>query len=590
MKRLLLILAATILLAIAVAAQTTTPSEGAAMSSRPEPSEEETDRLVQQWEAREKALRQALKLSEPGKRILALRKLLTDYPKDSEVPRLVEEGILDTYIKYRPQQTKEILAQIDKLLKNIPDDFKTGSGSNPYNQIAVKLLEAGILLDKAEVLAAKGLAAFDGRKFVQAQKTKAEMHAKWIALNKNVAAVLNTDSFSEADALKMVPAERAKALTALGRVYLKQGKTNDAARILKEAHAANPNIVEANIALAEISFNAGDNVATVDYLSSVAVRTQLRPELRRQLEIAYRLSNHGTLSGLEEMLDTKYRLLMPNPITVEIYKPTPSRSDRVVLAEVFTGAGCVPCVGADLAFEAAMERYSNKNIVLLMYHLHRPLPDPMVNPAALLRARFYGVEMTPSFAIDGEMDRRGGAIREKARLIYDRIEPVIDKRLETLRDAEIKLEAELEGTVVKVRATVDNLRTNSDNIKLRVALVENELRYSGENLVRIHPMVVRSLSGALALKSSSTTTVEYLFNLEKVSAEMKAYLDDYEINGDYGPITFKEKKYQIDRKNLSVVAFVQDEKDKKVLQASLVQIQHRSVSASPARSLKGQGR
>jgi hypothetical protein len=268
------------------------------------------------------------------------------------------------------------------------------------------------------------------------------------------------------------------------------------------------------------------------------------------------------------MLDAKYRLLMPNPIKVEIYKPTPSRTDRVVLAEVFTGAGCVPCVGADLAFEAAIHRYSSKNLVLLIYHLHRPVPDPMVNPSALSRARYYGVEMTPSFAIDGERDRRGGALREKAGLVYDRIRPVVDKRLETPAQAEIKLEAVLDGEYVKVRVSVDRVSAESKSPKLRLVLVENELRYSGENLVRIHPMVVRSLSGALAVKSSAATTVEYTFNLDKIGAELKAYLNDYELNGDYGPITFKEKKYKIDSKNLSVVAFVEDEIRQKVLQST----------------------
>src|SRR6185503_8963742 len=148
----------------------------------------------------------------------------------------------------------------------------------------------------------------------------------------------------------------------------------------------------------------------------------------------------------------------------------------------------------------------------------------------------------------------------------------------------------LEGKTVKVSATVDKLKINSENVKLRIALVENELRYSGENLVRIHLMVVRSLSQALAVKSSGATTVEYEFNLEKISAEMKTYLDDYELNGDYGPVTFKEKKYEIDRKNLSVVAFVQDEKDKRVLQTNFLRIQPNSNQASPAKSLKGQGR
>jgi tetratricopeptide (TPR) repeat protein len=573
MKMLLLILASTVLLAIAAVAQTTTPSKDAATPTTPELSEEETDRLVQRWEAREKDLRRALKFSEPRERIQALRKLLTDYPEDVEVPRLVDEGILDTYIKYRPQQSKEILAQIAKLLKRVPDNFKTGSGNNPYNQIAVKLLEAGILLDKAEALAAKGLAAFDERKFVQAQETKAEIHAKWIALNKNVASVLHTDSLSEDEMLKMAPAERAKALTTLGRVYLTQGKTVEATRILKEAHAANPGINETNIALAEISARAGDNLATVQYLSSVAVRIPLKPELRRQLETAYRHTNQGSLNGLEGMLDSKYRLLMPNPIKVEPYKPTPSRTDRLVLAEVFTGAGCVPCVGADLAFEAAMERYSNRNVALLMYHLHRPLPDPMVNPAALARASFYGIERTPGFAIDGEKDAKGGALREKARLVYDRIQPVIDKRLETPAEADIMLDAVLDGSTVKVKATVDKVGANSKSPRLRIALVENELRYSGENLVRIHPMVVRSLSGAFAVKSSGTTKVEYTFDVEKIATELKAYLDDYELNGDYGPISFKEKKYRIDRMNLSVVALVEEENTKKVLQAAYFSLQ-----------------
>jgi hypothetical protein len=107
---------------------------------------------------------------------------------------------------------------------------------------------------------------------------------------------------------------------------------------------------------------------------------------------------------------------------------------------------------------------------------------------------------------------------------------------------------------------------------LRFVLVEDELRYSGENLVRIHPMVVRSLSHPLALNPATTTTIEYTFNLEKITAALRAYLDDYEVNGDYGPITFKEKKYQIDSKNLSVVAFVQDEISKRVLQAAYFKV------------------
>ncbi|HKP47335.1 MAG TPA: hypothetical protein VJT50_12110, partial [Pyrinomonadaceae bacterium] len=414
-----------------VLAQTTTLPKEVVSKPTPEPSEEETERLVQRWEAREKAVRKALRLTQPDKRILALKSLLREFPEDAEVPAIVDDGILDTYIKYRPRQTGNILSQIDKVLKNVPDNFKTGSGTNVYNKIAVKLVDSGIMLDKARELAARGLDAFDEKKFIQAQKTRAEMHEKWIALNKNVAAVLNTESIAEGDMPKLIAAERAKALAILGRVYLADGKTAEAEKILNEAHSANPEINEVNIALAAIAQRASRSESVVDYLSAVAVRIPLKPELRQQLEAAYRKIHNGSVDGLEEMLDEKYRLLMPNPLVLEPYKFSASRTNRVVLAEVFTGSGCGPCVGADLAVEAAIKRYSSQNVVLLMYHLHRPLPDPMVNPAAISRAEFYGVKMTPTVVIDGLKDTGGGALREKTRIVYDRIAPVIEKELDT---------------------------------------------------------------------------------------------------------------------------------------------------------------
>lgn len=561
---------------VSALAQTGTLPNEAASKPTPEPSEEETDRLVKRWEAREKAVRRALRLSEPDKRILALKNLLREFPEDAEVPAIVDDGILDTYIKYRPKQTANILAQIDKVLTQVPADFKTGSGTNVYNKIAVKLVERGILLDKARELAARGLEVFDEKKFIQAQKTKAEMHAKWIALNKNVAAVLNTEPVTEAGMSKLMAAERAKALAILGRVYLAEDKAAEAEKILKEAYSANPNINEVNIALADIASRAGQNESVVEYLSAVAVRIPLKSELRQQLEAAYRKRHNGSVAGIEEMLDEKYRLLMPNPLTLEPYKPSASRTKRVVLAEVFTGSGCGPCVGADLAVEAAIERYSRKNLVLLMYHLHRPLPDPMVNRAAISRADFYGVKITPTVVIDGEKDTGGGALREKTRIVYDRIAPIIEKELETAEGADIEVHATLQGNFVNVKGTVNQRQRISGGVKLQLVLVEDELRYAGENLVRIHPMVVRSIAGpkgGYVVNQSGPTVVEYTFDLGRIAAEMKAYLEDYEVNGDYGPFTFKEKKHNIDRNNLSVIALVQDELTKKVLQSTYSKVE-----------------
>lgn len=147
--------------------------------------------------------------------------------------------------------------------------------------------------------------------------------------------------------------------------------------------------------------------------------------------------------------------------------------------------------------------------------------------------------------------------------------------METAADAELKLEAALQGMQVKVKAVVDKVKRDSGNLILHIALAEDRLRYSGENTIRFHPMVVRSLAGidgsGFAVRLTQPTTAEHTFDLTKLSAELKAYLDDYEVkNPEDNP--FIEKKHLIDPGNLSVVAFVQDTESKRVLQAGYIKV------------------
>ena len=46
------------------------------------------------------------------------------------------------------------------------------------------------------------------------------------------------------------------------------------------------------------------------------------------------------------MLDTEYQKRFPNPVHVEAYQPTEKRSDRMVLAEVFTDKGTGTMIAA----------------------------------------------------------------------------------------------------------------------------------------------------------------------------------------------------------------------------------------------------
>jgi hypothetical protein len=116
------------------------------------------------------------------------------------------------------------------------------------------------------------------------------------------------------------------------------------------------------------------------------------------------------------------------------------------------------------------------------------------------------------------------------------------------------------------------MKSDSSNLNLQIALVEDHLIYSGQNGVRFHPMVVRSLAGKDAagfeIGRQKTTVVDHAFDLGKIATELKAHLENYEKERK---VTFIRKMDRIDERTLSVAAFVQDTKSKQVLQAAFVQ-------------------
>ena len=82
---------------------------------------------------------------------------------------------------------------------------------------------------------------------------------------------------------------------------------------------------------------------------------------------------------------------------------------RIVLAELFTGAECGPCVAADHAFDNLAEYYPRNDLAILEYHVHIPGPDPLTNPDSYRRYSYYGGDFgTPTVFIDGKEKLTGG--------------------------------------------------------------------------------------------------------------------------------------------------------------------------------------
>ncbi|MCI0488430.1 MAG: hypothetical protein L0229_17715 [Blastocatellia bacterium] len=509
-----------------------------------------------------KAFTDARRITDPAKRIEALEKFKADFP-DSKLVEGADQMIFVAAVIVSPKDKEKIMALAKAAIGPPPhNDTKTGV----FNTVADRLMEAGIFLDEAEQFAKEGIALFDKSKYIERMKKIYETAKRPVP--------------SDEQLTKQFLSSRALNITTLGEIYMKQGKQAEAEKLFKEIFEDAPSTGLVAGYLAEIAEKKGDDAEAFKYLTTAALSGPMKPEARSRFEALYRKTHNGSLDGFEAMLDAKYKKEFPNPLKLEHYKPTASRSNRVVLAEIFTGSGCPPCVAADLAFEAMMERYSTSDVAIIMYHLHIPRPDPMTNPSTEARSKFYGVRGVPSYVLDGKL-ASGGGPRSNTQGFYDRVNPDVEKRLEEAAEAELSLGISLEGRIVRVKAGVDKIKSESPDLKLQIALVEEHLTYNGENGIRYHPMVVRSLggenAGGFAIENSKATSVEHTFDLAKISEELKAHLDDYETRRK---ITFGQKKHEIDAGGLSVVAFVQDTKTKQILQAAFVKVKAEAVESN----------
>ncbi|HEY7547841.1 MAG TPA: tetratricopeptide repeat protein, partial [Blastocatellia bacterium] len=394
------------------------------------------------------AFSRANQISDPEKRIEALEKVLADFPKaEPFVISMIHQAIFSSVVKAWPDQKDKILAQAQKYLDATPENNR----GSAYNSVASILLGAGIMLDEARGFIEKGLASLDEKKYIESQKKMYESAKRPAPKDEELA--------------KGFRSMRAGYTSVLGRILLKKGQIAEAEKLLKESYEANPTNTATAVALAEVAEKAGNINAALDYLATAVLSGRPSREDRKKFEELYSKTHNNSMNGVEAFLDERYAKAFPEPMHAEHYKPTASRSSRVVLAEVFTGSGCPPCVAADLAFEAMMERYSRNEVAVLMYHQHIPLPDPMTNPATQNRFKFYQGGGVPTYVIDGKKDSGGGP-RDATRQFYDRVNPFIEKELETAAEADLKLEAAFDGTTIKVKAMVENVKSEGE-VKLQ---------------------------------------------------------------------------------------------------------------------------
>lgn len=491
-------------------------------------------------------------LSDPQAKIDALRRFIAKYPKSSRVNE-ANGLILETLVKKLPTRTAELNTQVNTMLKHAKGEFRMYD----YDNVASTLADGGVLLARAEQISEKSLKMLNKRSYTTGVR-KAYIKAKLKPPND---AVLEQEYKTAHSSLQAT----------LGRIFVKEGKTAEGESQLKAAYADNPDNSAASGALGMLAARAGNDDLALTYLTRARLTGKLDDSQQKQLETLYAEKHGGSNDGLEIYLDERYATLFRAPFIPAKYQATGKPSDRTVLAELFTGAGCDPCAGADLAMDAELERYSRKELAVLELDQHIPEPDPLANPDSVKRFDFYHAEGTPTLAIDGTTKTIFGN-RYSAKNEFDEIDKQVQTALQSPAEGAIRLTAWRAGDRVQVHTSVTSIKSTSKTLKLQIALVEGSLRYSGENGIRFHHMVVRSIAGnaeGFTIEPGKDCDTAYTFDIPKISERLKTYLDGYEkANDQFGPITFIRKMYAIDQSNLSVVAFVQDETTKHILQAA----------------------
>jgi hypothetical protein len=330
-------------------------------------------------------------------------------------------------------------------------------------------------------------------------------------------------------------------------------------------------VTRKNAALALEFANAAEKA--LDDKCTAGLQAKVLQTLTQALTAAGKTTEVASVSArlakVEEILDNEYKIKVP-PFKGKKYEGRNGESDRAVVMELFTGAQCPPCVAADVAFDVLQRSYNASELVLIQYHLHIPGPDPMTNIDTEERAKYYGARSTPSTFFNGMSKAGGGGAMADAEKKYQAYRRVIDPLLEMPTTCKIKTSARRMGNDIAIQTEVAGLDNPGKDIKLRLVLVEETIRFVGVNHLRFHHQVVRAMPGGAdgVAVMNPTLSVYNSVDLKNLRKQLISYLDNYQETMR----PFPQPGRPLDFHGLRVIAFVQDDSTKEILQATQVEV------------------
>jgi thiol-disulfide isomerase/thioredoxin len=212
----------------------------------------------------------------------------------------------------------------------------------------------------------------------------------------------------------------------------------------------------------------------------------------------------------------------------------PSAPQRTTLAELFTATWCLYCVYAEPALSQLSEKYGSSKLIVLEYHGN----DELSNSKTEARGLWYGVLGFPTVQFDGNNPVVGGAFNLQS--IYEKN---IQKRLATEPIMNLTLSGVIGEQTGQVKATVTPITSKiPTNLKLRWIIYEDNVNIKG----KYHRFVVRDIlaENQLKLQGTEPSIINKTFAINPVWTYA----------------------------NLGLVAFVQDDKTKEILQTTVLKV------------------
>ena len=279
---------------------------------------------------------------------------------------------------------------------------------------------------------------------------------------------------------------------------------------------------------------------------------------------------HGSTEGLDEYIQKSYDKNLLDFVTDTFDERPADSGSHTVLLEHFTCVRNPMCITADTTLAGLDRTYPTSMVISLRYHLHEPQHDPLTNEDNEARFfNYYRASGTPSLLLDGAPV--GGIIGtvSDAPARYNDIRNMLSTQYSKDSDISIALSAVRNADRIDVSANVDGAELSNKQLRLRIVLAENEVPFRGYNEIRTHSMVARKMIGGDRGFSPADDKLGWqgTIDVNELRDSLHAYLTKYEEN--FG-IEFSSMP--LDLESLSLIAFVQDDATRKVLETRVVPV------------------